>query len=506
MYRAYKLLIVHLILLVALFNPAHAAWHEASSENFVIYADQSPKAVQEYGERLEKFHSALTAILKGKDRKTSPSNRVTIYVVSQSMISKLYGDGPSKNFVGGFYSSRAGGSIAFVQPFDLSSDQEMDSSQQILFHEYAHHFMFSNSELAFPRWMSEGFAEFYSASKIEKDGSIWVGRPAVQRAYELLAMPDVSIEALFDDEIYDQKKRKGVYDNFYGRSWLLYHYLNIDPERRKLMIDYMVRINSGEAELAAAQAAFGDFKLLNKSLKAYLKQPKISAIKLSPDRVPIKPVTVRRMTEGQDAVMPHRMVSKRGVDEKLAKTILPKIQAVAAKYPADAFVLATLAEAEFDAGNDDAAIAAADKALAIDTKNIDALIQKGYALMRKAQASTADKDWSGVRKHFLSINAVENDHPIPLIYYYRSFVEQGKKPPENAFQGLEWALELAPFDGELRWNLARNYIERKRYADAVVALRPLAFDPHRDNEEAAKLLKEAVEMAANAAPVQPAAP
>jgi tetratricopeptide (TPR) repeat protein len=502
MLRILKLLIANLIVCGILLTPARAAWHEASSENFVIYADQSPKAVQEYAERLEKFHSALKVLLKGKDYPTSPSNRVTIYVVSQSTIGKLYGDGPSKNFVGGFYSSRAGGSVAFVQPFDLSAPQETDFSQQVLFHEYAHHFMYSNSELAYPRWMSEGFAEFYSAAKVEKDGSIWVGRPAQTRAYELLAMPDVSIEALFDDAVYDQKKRKGVYDNFYGRSWLLYHYLNLDPARRETLRDYVVRINSGEGELAAAQAAFGDFKALNKALKTYLKQPRIPALKLSADKVPIKPVTVRKLTEGQDAVMPHRMVSKRGVDEKLAKTILPKIQAVAAKYPADAFVLATLAEAEFDAGNDDAAIATADKALGIDPKNIDALIQKGFALTRKAQASKTPADWSTMRKHFLSINAIENDHPIPLIYYFRSFVEQGKAPPDAAFKGLEWALELAPFDANLRWNLAQNYMEKKRYADAVQALRPLAFDPHRDNEEASKLLKEALELAAGAGPAK----
>ncbi len=472
---------------VAMSAPAYAAWHEASSEHFVIYADQNPKIVEEYAQRLERFHSGLKYILKGKQIDISPSNRVTIYVVSESQVKKLYGDGPSAKFIGGFYSSRAGASLAFVPTLSRAGD-ESDASQQILFHEYAHHFLYSNSELAYPRWMSEGFAEFYGTAKVEKDGSIWLGRPAQHRAYELLQSKDVSIEALFDDQIYAEENRKGSYDNFYGRSWLLYHYLELGGERYKKKLDYMARINNGEAELAAAQAAFGDLKILNKELNKYLRENKLSALKLSPDKVPIKPVSVRKLSAGEDEIMPHRMVSKRGVDEKLAKSILPKIQTVAAKFPDDAFVLATLAEAEHDAGNFDAAIVAADKALAIDPKNIDALIQKGYALARKAQASDADADWTKVRKHFVSINKIEPNHPIPLMYNYRSYVEQGKEPPELALKGFEWALELAPFDPTLRWNLAQHYLIKKQYADAIYTLRPMAFDPHNENAEAKKLL------------------
>ena len=110
-------------------------------------------------------------------------------------------------------------------------------------------------------------------------------------------------------------------------------------------------------------------------------------------------------------------------------------------------MLAALAEAEFDAGNDDAAIAAADGALAIDPKQINAHIQKGYALAHKVESGALPKEsWKDVRIQFIKANGVENDHPIPLVQFYLTYLKQGEPPTKNAIAGLEWALELAPFD------------------------------------------------------------
>ena len=38
---------------------ANAAWYEAQSKHFIIYADQSPKALQTSARRLEKFDQAV---------------------------------------------------------------------------------------------------------------------------------------------------------------------------------------------------------------------------------------------------------------------------------------------------------------------------------------------------------------------------------------------------------------------------------------------------------------
>jgi Flp pilus assembly protein TadD len=101
-------------------------------------------------------------------------------------------------------------------------------------------------------------------------------------------------------------------------------------------------------------------------------------------------------------MMPTIMESKVGVSDEEAKTLVVTARKVAASHPTDAVVLAALSEAEFDAGNDDAAIAAADAALAIDPKQIDAHIQKGYALARKAK--DLPELWKSVRAQSVKAN------------------------------------------------------------------------------------------------------
>lgn len=57
---------------------AYAEWHEASSDHFLVIADQNEKDTREFAERLERFHAAMQYILGREAQKVSPSNRVTI--------------------------------------------------------------------------------------------------------------------------------------------------------------------------------------------------------------------------------------------------------------------------------------------------------------------------------------------------------------------------------------------------------------------------------------------
>jgi tetratricopeptide (TPR) repeat protein len=299
----------------------------------------------------------------------------------------------------------------------------------------------------------------------------------------------VSIERLLDSKLYAAKKSK-EYDNFYGRAWLLFHYLFTDDGRRQQIVDYLNRLNRGEAELAAATAAFGDLKALDKALDAYLRQRKMLYLRITADRLTVGPITVRKLGNGEAASIPVRIRSKRGVDEKSAAEVVLEAREVALKFPEEPAVQAALSEAEYDAGDDEAAIRAADKALAADAHNMTALIQKGYALTRIATKTKTADAWRAARKHFVSVNQIENDHPIPLIYYYLSFVQQGKDPTKAALDGLEWALELAPYDPNVRMMLASQQMRDKRFAEAIRTISPLAYSPHADAENPAMTLLE----------------
>jgi tetratricopeptide (TPR) repeat protein len=480
---------------------ARAEWHQASSDHFVIYADQKEEQIRHFAERLERYHSATQYVLGRESKTPSRSNRVTVYVVdSAEKVRKLYGGGG--RYVAGFYTPRAGGTLAIV-PRITSGESEFEmSGLTVLLHEYAHHVMYSDAAYSYPLWYSEGFAEFFASASFAKDGTVSLGRPAMHRAYELILAKNVPIERLLDTKAYLASKEKSkAYDEFYGRSWALFHYLTFSASRKGQMSNFLSAIRQGKPDIDAAKEAFGDLKLLDKELNKYLDQSKMSALFLKPDKLKIGEIVVRKLDGAEAAAMPYKIQSKRGVDEEMAKKLISGFRPVATKFPNSAPVLAALAEAEYDAGNDDAAIAAADKALTIDPKNIDALVQKGNVLVRQAEsAADGKKAWATVRRHYQKLNQIENDHPIPLIRYYQSYVENGDEPTSNALDGLVWAMQLAPFDQSLRMTVGNALIEAKSYDDAMIALEPLAKNGHDPDiaEAAQKLIDSAKEKKAAA--------
>jgi tetratricopeptide (TPR) repeat protein len=472
---------------------ALADWHEASSDHFVIYAEESEKDIRKYSDRLERYYSAMTAVLPSKKIKPSPSNRVTIYVVRNArIVRKLYGSGTDARYIQGFYLPRAGGSLAIIPPIDAGG-KNASQSELVLMHEYAHHFMAENAPYLVPRWYGEGFAEYFATAKFEADGTVGLGLPAQHRAYELFEARDVSIERLLDSKLYAAWK-SNVYDNFYARSWLLFHYLFTEKGRLAQIVDYLNRLNGGEAELPAATAAFGDLKVLDQALDAYARNRKWQYIRVPPDRLSVGQITVRRLSEAEGASLAVRIRSKRGVTQHTAAEVVQEAREIAAKYPDEPAVQAALAEAEFDADDDEAAVRAADKALSAAPGNMTALIQKGYALTRMATETKTEEAWRAARRHFVAVNKIENDHPIPLIQYYLGFLQQGKEPTKAALDGLEWALELAPYDPGVRMMVASRQMQDKRFAEAIRTIRPLAYNPHAgESNPAIALLEKARE-------------
>lgn len=460
--------------LATLAVPAHAEWMEAQSDHFVVYANDSKADLQRFSEILERYHAAITLISGRKVDLPSPSNRVTIYVVPERKIEQLTG---GDKLIAGFYIPRAGGSVAFV-PDIRWTGTTTDFSLIVMLHEYAHHFMIASSRAHMPRWLSEGAAEFFASSRFLKDGTVQIGMPAYHRGAELAFATDVPVEQLLDNKLYEATRGK-TYDAFYGRAWALFHYLHFDTARKGQLRAYWNDVASGTGSREAAIKAFGDLKLLQKDLDAYLKLKRILNYKLPPAQIAIGPVAITPLSAGMGAVLPWVATSKRGVDNEEAKTLLTKVRAVSAKYPDDPGVLSALAEAEHDAGNMAEAVAAADRALKIDPKQTNALVQKGYALFALAgDAEDSAKAYTRAMAPFMALNALENDHPLPLIYLYRSFADRGEEPPEKARAALERAAMLAPFDRSLAMNAAMMLAQEGKIELAIGFMKPVAADPH----------------------------
>ncbi|MCW2380775.1 MULTISPECIES: hypothetical protein [unclassified Sphingobium] len=376
-----------------------------------------------------------------------------------------------------FYVPRAGDAFAIV-PRVKTSNSLLDMPMIALLHEYAHHYLISTSSFGTPRWFSEGAAEFFASAQFRKNGNVGLGMPARHRAGELIYGDFIPVEQILEAGRYrDKSASRGT--SFYGRSWLLFHYLTFSKDRPGQLATYQRLLRSGKSLTDAATSAFGDLNALQRDLNQYLGKSRMTYLELPAAALKPGPVSVRALSEGEAAAMPLRIELKNRPSPEELETLVADLRALAPRYPNDAALHATLAEAELEAGNEDAALAAANTALALDDRQVSAYLTKGKALFRKAEsAPDASAAYAEARRPFIELNRVENNHPLPLQYFYRSFLEQGRRPTENAVAGLERAVVLAPFDQNLRTMLVMQLLRDQRYDDALINLGPLAFDPH----------------------------
>ena len=463
------------LLLAIAAQPASAAWHKASTRHFIIYADLNPDKLTEYASKLERFDQVVRHARRMEDPPVGDGNRLTVYVVRDiRAVQKL----ANSSDIGGFYIGRAVGPFAVVPKRTDSFDVSYDEAQIIFFHEYAHHLMLQQIDTPLPEWLVEGFAEFMSTASFEKDGSIMLGRPANHRAVSLIYGDQLPLETLLAGNY--RNLNDELRESVYAKGWLLTHYLNFDAARRPQLPKYVQEIAAGKGGLEAARAAFGDLKKLEAELKEYVKQRRISALRIMPtDRTP-PPVNVTPLSAGAAMVLPLRMDSKMGVDEKTAEPLAVKVRKVEARYPGDPLVEVTLAEAEIDSGHHDASEAAADRVLAADPNNTEAMIFKARSIVeRAAKAKTPDpKQFTLGRQWLLKANKIDSEDPEPLLEYYNSFLLEGGTPTKNAIDALHYASNLAPQDANLRLTSAIQYVRDKNLKEARRTLVPIAFDPH----------------------------
>ncbi|HEU0310221.1 MAG TPA: hypothetical protein VFR36_03235 [Sphingomicrobium sp.] len=466
----------HALLLAAsvcgLCGSADAAWHEAKSKHFIIYADLKPAELKAYAERLERFDRAVRVLRGMEDVPLTDSQRLTVYALqSENAVARLGGMATAK----GFYSASASGAMAFV-PRKVSSTTASWylETEMIFFHEYAHHLQLQFSSFAIPPWMVEGFAEFFATAKLEKDGNVLIGAPPQYRGYALFNETGLRLDQIVGATY--EKLDDHQTDLLYGMGWLLTHYLTFEPSRKGQIKQYIDAIQKGTSPADAAKAAFGDLRQLDRELAKY-KRGKFPAVRITGASLATGPIDVRQLGAGEAAIMDVHMRSRRGVNSKTAPPVAADARKAAAPYPSDPFVQTALAEAEFDSGNYAAADAAADRALAADPKYVRAMIYKGKAQMELAKKDPKP-DWAKVRSWFIRANKLDTENAEPLMLYFRSFVEADERPTKNAIDALMYAATLAPQDDSLRLQAVYQMLREDRISEAKALFAPLAYLPH----------------------------
>jgi tetratricopeptide (TPR) repeat protein len=485
MSRKWTLLIAALIGLTP--AAAQAEWKEASSTNFQVYSEGSEEQLREFAAKLEKFNYVLRAY----HRVTAPPSpiKLKVYLLpSIAAVGRMIGsDG-----VAGYYISDARGLMmvgtragAGNRSSDVRTsrlDVEFDS-ESILLHEYAHHFMYQYFPATYPTWYSEGFAEFWGATRFLPDNVVEVGRPVNYRFGSFFLNRWLPAAKLLTAQSYSDVPEV---DLLYAQGWLLVRLAFEKRERSQQLQAYLKAVNGGATYQQAMNQAFRDVDRLNSELYEYAGQAKFNVLRLPFKPIPVGDMTVRPVSPAEDALMTHSIRLGQGIRRTDAAEFAGKVRGVAARFPNDPHALNILAEAERLAGNGDAANAAVDRLLAIAPNNARGLMQKGIlaAAALKAAGSTDNKAWEQARAHLIRASKAAPRDPLILAAFHETYRMQNVLPPEDAQNALYEAMELAPSDDDLRYRVAADFEQRGMIEEAVAIIRPLAFTlPHKESEK-----------------------
>lgn len=470
-----------LVIAALIAQPAQAKWLRADTRNFIIYSEGNEKSLRSFAEDAERFDATLR--MRFRVASDVPQVRLVIYMLPTADAVSRVAKGSVGFDVAGVYVSHPEGTFVLTNR-ESSSGRGPSQAQSTLFHEYAHHFMRRFSPSAFPAWFAEGFAEYFSTVEFTKEGKAQIGKPAYERAYGLLELPQVPVTAILNAKPSELDTEEAV-DVYYGRSWLLTHLLYNVPTREGQLTSYIAAINRGTNADEAARSSFGDLAALDKELRSYTSKPLQYRTTNAPVAADLT-MTITALPPADDALVALRLERLAADDDDMARRTKARdaLIKLGAAHPESAEVQFEIAAAEWALGKDkrdlNAVRKALDAALALQPNHVRANVLLGEVLGFQADAAgdTKAATWSAVRKPIALANRTDPDDPVPLSAYYDSFALQGVRPPQIAIDGLAKAVALAPEQVGNRINYAFALANLGRHDEALALARVYAFDPH----------------------------
>ncbi len=478
-----KLLIAAAFLLP---TTARAAWHEATSNHFIVYSEGSQQDARDFAAKLERFNFVLRTT-RPPPAGTAPGLRLRVFLLrNQHAVQEIAGGGA------GFYVPDARGLmlVGTRVPEGMSSDIRSARSfvdidpESVLFHEYTHHYTFQYFPAAYPVWYSEGFAEFWGSTRILDHDVVEVGLPANHRFSTFSALGWLPLNRVLAAHNYSEAPGENVF-LLYAEGWLIVRYLFDHPDRQRQVNEYLRLVNQGVEFAEAARRAIPDMGAFDSALNAYSGAGRFSVVRLPFRTIDVGPITVRDLRPAEDSLLLDEIKVSQGYRQREAADIANGIRGRAGRFPDDPFAIRLIMETQFLAGNTAEASAAADRLLAIEPTNARALMTKGLAQMAGLVAAHSNDQaaWTAARQFLIRAKAAAPRDPVVLSAYYRSYQLQNVLPPEDAQNALYDAMELAPSDDELRYLLARDYENRSMIPEAIAIIRPVAYQvPYRANE------------------------
>lgn len=349
-------------------------WLRAESRAFIVYADASEARVRDLVADLESFDALLRRITHAPSER-SP-NRLEVYAFrGAGAFQEAFPGGGTT--VRGFYSAN----VDIIASYAIFRDTFGLDAQEILFHEYAHHFLYQYFAHAYPAWYVEGFAEFFQTATFE-DNRIVLGRGSTARAEWLFAGSWLPMDRLLTRDL----DSSDDVAKFYAQSWLFTHYLFVTPGRLDQLRDYIRALRLGGDVIRSFTEAFhATPEEMQAELRRYF-YGNPNALALSrpvADTHEIVTITTMPRSAGELIALSTRL--RRGASGEEGAELLERVRDISRSYPDDRFAQITLARAEATLGDVSQARALLGSYIAAYPDDVEALYLAGMTHVREAR-------------------------------------------------------------------------------------------------------------------------
>lgn len=447
---------------------------EVRSDNFIISGDVRQKDAEGLLRDLELFRKNVFKILGvNGEPEIVP---VRVYVAkNEKALKSITGVGG----FGGIYTMTHNGP-AFVLN-GKAGFRRGGQARHIALHEYTHHIVAAYTELDYPRWYNEGLAN-YLATFTYKDGTFRVGDPHQPYAYSLRQknwMPMTVVLGTMDKYPFNigdtSKIGQKTQAQFYAQTWLATHYLRNEEKYKGKLTDYVKRLNKGEQNLPAFEAAMGvSPEEFETELKAYYKKNKYNVTRYTTSDKDIVAPTSRQLTAQEAETAKLSAMRSFVFTPERREVVIKAYEAYETQYGESAESLAAKADLmAYNATTKDAYVEARDiieKALKIDPDNVEANKIAAMILVHQKGSGLGgtEADMKQARKYAAKV--LRHDSQIPLANYSYALSFKGRhNPPENAVNAAAYALDYYRDKGFMgsNLNLAGVLLNGKKYDDAL---------------------------------------
>lgn len=478
-------------------SAVHAEWLRAETDHFIVYGDTSEANLRRYARKVERFDALLRTYYPIQTEYEIP--KLEIFMAEGRRDMNRVSPGIS-NGVAGYYSPNSGRIYSVV-------DTRSPMGDVVVFHEYAHHFMYQMRANAYPSWFVEGFAEYYSTAEVVND-RIQFGRHNPGRMNSLTMGGNTWAD--MDDVLTWRLTASGRYPAhlYYAQAWAMTHYFMSTPERTQMLSRYLASVIGGQDSVTAMRAATGRTSdELQNDVRRYMS----GAITiLSPQITLLDPqVTITRVPPAEaEAVWLDVRLDNEPLTEPLAETgetaksdaqkareareavesaehraeLIRSAFALAEKHPGDRMGRLLAARAHRLSHRPDLALDVMKPVLDDSLADADILRVAALSLLDQIAIETVPEKSQMMRRQASGYLARAMDaEPTDFrIYVGLNDVRRGQAgyPTDNDISTLEVAYALAPQSFDVRLRLGQAYIARNLNPEAIQVLTPVSNSPH----------------------------